>query len=51
MPSDGVVSMMQSLFRETPGFGMSLFFLTVIWAVFLGWGARKVEKKEYVLEQ
>jgi hypothetical protein len=51
MPADGVVSMMQSLFRETPGFGMSLFFLGLIWAVFLGWGARKVEKKEYVLEQ
>ena len=51
MPSDGVVSMIQGLFRETPGLGTSLFWLTVIWAIFLGWGARIVGRKEYVLEQ
>jgi ABC-type transport system involved in multi-copper enzyme maturation permease subunit len=51
MPSDGVVSMIQGLFRETPGLGTSLFWLGVIWAVFLGWGARIVGRKEYVLEQ
>ncbi len=51
MPSDGVVSMIQGLFRETPGLGTSLFWLTLIWAVFLGWGARIVARKEYVLEQ
>jgi ABC-type transport system involved in multi-copper enzyme maturation permease subunit len=51
MPSDGVVSMMQGLFRETPGLLTSLFWLAVIWAVFLGWGARIVARKEYVLEQ
>ena len=51
MPSDGVVSMIQGLFRETPGLLTSLFWLAVIWAVFLGWGARIVARKEYVLEQ
>jgi ABC-type transport system involved in multi-copper enzyme maturation permease subunit len=51
MPSDGVVSMIQGLFRETPGLATSLFWLTVIWALFLGWGARIVGRKEYVLEQ
>jgi hypothetical protein len=51
MPSDGVVSMIQGIFRETPGLLASLFWLGVIWAVFLGWGARIVGRKEYVLEQ
>ena len=51
MPSDGVVSMIQGLFRETPGLLASLFWLAVIWAVFLSWGARIVSRKEYVLEQ
>jgi ABC-2 type transport system permease protein len=51
MPSDGVVSLIQGLFRETPGLVTSLFWLAVIWAVFLGWGARIVARKEYVLEQ
>ena len=51
MPSDGVVSMIQGLFRETPGLMTSLFWLAVIWGVFLSWGARVVSRKEYVLEQ
>jgi ABC-2 type transport system permease protein len=51
MPSDGVVSMIQGLFRETPGLPASLFWLAVIWAIFLSWGARIVSRKEYVLEQ
>ena len=51
MPSDGVVSLIQGLFRETPGLPTSLFWLAVIWAVFLAWGARIVGRKEYVLEQ
>jgi hypothetical protein len=51
MPSDGVVSMIQGLFRETPGLVTSLFWLGVIWGVFLSWGARIVARKEYVLEQ
>jgi hypothetical protein len=51
MPSDGVISLMQGLFRESPGLPSSLFWLATIWAVFLAWGARIVSRKEYVLEQ
>ena len=51
MPSDGMVSMLQGLFRETPSLPVSLFWLAVIWAVFLSWGARIVSRKEYELEQ
>jgi ABC-type multidrug transport system permease subunit len=51
MPNDGVVSLFQGLFRETPGVLACVFWLAVIWAVFLGWGARIVSRREYVLEQ
>jgi ABC-type transport system involved in multi-copper enzyme maturation permease subunit len=51
MPSDGVVSLIQGLFRDTPGLFVSLLSLVLIWAVFLGWGARTVGRREYVLEQ
>jgi ABC-2 family transporter protein len=51
MPSDGVVSLIQNLFRETPSLPVSLLSLAVIWAVFLAWAARIVARKEYVLEQ
>ena len=51
MPADGFVSLFQNLFRETPGFLATLFWLTVIWTVCLGWGSRIVSQREYVLEQ
>jgi ABC-2 type transport system permease protein len=51
MPADGIMSLAQSLFRETPGLLVSLFWLAVIWAVALGWGSRIVARREYVLEQ
>lgn len=51
MPSDGAVSLIQSVFQETPTLGSSIFWLAVIWAVFLWAAARIVERKEYVLEQ
>jgi ABC-2 type transport system permease protein len=52
MPADGgVVSLIQGLFREIPSLPSSLFWLAVIWAVSLAWGARIVARKEYVLEQ
>jgi ABC-2 type transport system permease protein len=51
MPSDGLLSLFQGFFRESPGFGASLFWLVVIWAVFLSLGAWIVARKEYVLEQ
>ena len=51
MPSDGVVSALQGLFRESPSLFGSLFWLTVIWFAFLALGAWVVERREYVLEQ
>jgi ABC-type transport system involved in multi-copper enzyme maturation permease subunit len=51
MPNDSVMSMIQGLFRETPSLLASLFWLAVIWALFLGFSASAVERKEYVLEQ
>jgi ABC-type transport system involved in multi-copper enzyme maturation permease subunit len=51
MPNDGVVSLLQAMFRDTPGLAVSLFWLAVIWIVFLGFGAWVVERREYVLEQ
>jgi len=51
MPADGVVSLIQGLFRETPSLPVSLFWLAVIWAIALFFGARIVSRREYVLEQ
>ena len=51
MPSDSTVSLIQSVFQETPTLATSIFWLAVIWAVFLWLAARVVERREYVLEQ
>lgn len=51
MPNDGVVSLLQGIFRDSPGLFGSLFWLAAIWAVFLGLAAWVVERREYVLEQ
>jgi ABC-type transport system involved in multi-copper enzyme maturation permease subunit len=51
MPSDSVLSLVQGIFRESPSLPASLLWLTLIWAVFLAWGAWLVGRKEYVLEQ
>lgn len=51
MPSDSAVSLLQSVFQETPSLGTSIFWLFVIWAVFLWLAARTVDRREYVLEQ
>jgi ABC-type transport system involved in multi-copper enzyme maturation permease subunit len=51
MPSDGVLSLVQGIFRESPSLLGSLFWLGVIWAVFLSLGAWIVSRREYVLEQ
>jgi ABC-2 type transport system permease protein len=51
MPNEGVISLIQGLFRDTPSMIVSLFWLAVIWAVFLAFSAAAVERKEYVLEQ
>lgn len=51
MPSDSTVSLIQSVFQETPTLTTSIFWLVVIWAVFLWLATRVVERREYVLEQ
>jgi ABC-2 type transport system permease protein len=51
MPQDGFVSLIQGVFRDTPGLWSSLFWLLVIWFGFLWLAARTVERREYVLEQ
>ena len=51
MPNDGALSMIQSIFRDTPNLTTSLIGLFVIWLIFLALGGWVIERKEYVLEQ
>src|SRR5205085_8265952 len=51
MPSEGLVTLIQGLFRDTPSMIVSLFCLAVILGLFLWAAAVSVERKEYVLEQ
>lgn len=51
IPNDGVVSLLQAAFRESPGLLPSLFWLAVIWGVCLYLAASIIERREYVLEQ
>ena len=51
MPSDGVASLLQGMFRETPPVAVCLTWLTVFLGGFLYLATRVVERREYVLEQ
>ena len=51
MPSDGVTSLLQGMFRETPPVAVSLAWLGAFVVGFLYLAIRVVERKEYVLEQ
>lgn len=51
MPSDGVTTILQSVFRETPPLAVCLFWLFAYLGLFLWLATRIVERKEYVLEQ
>lgn len=51
MPNDGLMSLIQAVFRETPSLGESVMSLAVILGLFLWAAAVSVERKEYVLEQ
>jgi ABC-2 type transport system permease protein len=51
MPNDNVISLIQGIFRESPGLVESVVWLAVILGVFLWAAAVSVERKEYVLEQ
>jgi ABC-type transport system involved in multi-copper enzyme maturation permease subunit len=52
MPADdGVASLLQSVFSDTPSAGLSIFVLIAVIGLSLAWAMRIVERKEYVLEQ
>ncbi|MGH9385650.1 MAG: ABC transporter permease [Vicinamibacterales bacterium] len=51
MPSDGIASLLQGMFRETPPAAVCLAWLTAYLVGFLYLATRIVERKEYVLEQ
>ena len=51
MPSDGVASLLQGVFREQPPLIVALAWLFIYLAGFLYVATRIVERKEYVLEQ
>jgi ABC-type transport system involved in multi-copper enzyme maturation permease subunit len=51
MPSEGVVTILQGLFRDTPPIAVSLMWLGAYVAIFLYLAAKTVDRKEYVLEQ
>ena len=51
LPSEGLVNILQGLFRDTPPVYVSLTWLTAYVVVFLYLAARTVERKEYILEQ
>jgi ABC-type transport system involved in multi-copper enzyme maturation permease subunit len=51
MPAEGVVSLLQGMFRDTPPAYVALFWLSVYVVVFLYLAARSVERREYILEQ
>lgn len=51
MPSEGITSLLQGFFRETPPMAASLAWLGTFAIVFLWLATRAVERREYVLEQ
>jgi hypothetical protein len=51
MPSDGVTSLLQGMFRESPPAAVALFWLFAYLGLFLWLATRVVERKEYILEQ
>lgn len=51
MPSDGVASLIQAVFTDTPTATTCLFWLVAAIAVSLFLGQRAIERREYVLEQ
>jgi len=51
MPSDGVVSLLQGVFRDAPSAPVAIAWLLLYLLLFLYLAARTVERREYVLEQ
>ena len=51
MPQDSILSLVQSIVRESPTLGSSILWLAVIWTAALYLAAYWVERREYVLDQ
>ena len=51
IPSEGITSLLASVFSEVPSAGICLFWLTFILVGALALAARAVERREYVLSQ
>lgn len=51
MPADGVLSALQSVFRDTPPVTISILTLAACVVVFLYLASRIAERREYILEQ
>jgi hypothetical protein len=51
MPSEGVVTLLQTVFRDSPGAAASLFWLALALVAALWLAIRTIERREYVLEQ
>jgi hypothetical protein len=51
MPSDNVVTLLQSVFRDAPSAATSLFCLSCALILSLGLAMRTIARREYVLEQ
>ena len=51
MPSEGVVSLLQAVFRESPTVPTAIFWLLFALVASLTLAARTVERREFVLEQ
>jgi ABC-type transport system involved in multi-copper enzyme maturation permease subunit len=51
MPNDSIISLVQSIFHQTPSLATALIALAIIVAGFLTLAASVVERREYVLEQ
>lgn len=51
MPSDGALSLLQGLFKDTPSLPGALAWLATLTVVFLWLAMRTVTRREYVLEQ
>ena len=51
LPSDSALSLIQGLFRQTPGATVAVSWLAVLLIGFLWLAMRTVSRREYVLEQ
>lgn len=51
LPQDGLMSVLQNLFRDVPSLSTCLLVLGLVWAAALTLAARIVGRREYVLEQ